>query len=67
MKIRWWAGALAGLGLLAAAGLRAQVALQKALYDEDVAPRWIYDDFPRAVREAQAAGKPILAVLRCVP
>ena len=29
--------------------------------------RWIYNDFPKAVTEAQRSGKPILAVLRCVP
>jgi hypothetical protein len=29
--------------------------------------RWIYNDFPRALAEAQRSGKPLLAVLRCVP
>jgi serine protease Do len=29
--------------------------------------RWIYNDFPKAVSEAQRSGKPLLAVLRCVP
>lgn len=28
---------------------------------------WIYNDFARAVSQAKATGKPILAVMRCVP
>jgi len=65
--LRWAVGVLAGAGLLAAAALQAQVGLQKALFDDDVAPRWIYDDWDRATREAKAANRPILALLRCVP
>lgn len=29
--------------------------------------RWIYNDFPKALAEAKRSGKPLLAVLRCVP
>ncbi len=29
--------------------------------------RWIYNDLPRAFEEARTTGKPILAVLRCIP
>jgi len=61
------AGLLAGVGLLAAGALQAQVGLQKALFDDEVASHWIYDDWGKAVREAKATGKPILALLRCVP
>lgn len=28
---------------------------------------WIYNDLPRAIADAKASGKPILAVTRCVP
>lgn len=28
---------------------------------------WIYNDLPKAFREAKEAGKPILVVLRCIP
>jgi hypothetical protein len=66
-RARWIAGMVAAVGLLAAAGLQAQTALQKALFDDEVAAHWIYDDFGQAVAQAQATGKPILAVLRCVP
>jgi hypothetical protein len=63
---RWAAGALALLGLLGAASLRAQDMLQKALGD-DVAAHWIYDDWGKAVELARSTGKPILALVRCVP
>lgn len=61
----------AGLaGLAALAGLAGvatgQGMLQKALND-DVAPHWIYDDWSAAVSQARASGKPIMAVVRCVP
>ena len=65
-RTRWLTGTLAALGILAAAGLGAQEMLKTALHD-DAAPHWIYDDFPRAVEQAKATGKPILAVVRCVP
>jgi len=29
--------------------------------------RWIYNDFPKGLAEAQRTGKPLLVVLRCVP
>ena len=64
---RWLAGAVALAGLLTAAGLHAQETLQQALFDDRVARHWIYDDFSRAVQQAKATGKPILALLRCVP
>lgn len=41
--------------------------LGKSLNDIDTADHWIYDDWPAAVAEAKKTGKPILAVLRCVP
>ena len=41
--------------------------LGEALKDIDVADHWIYDDWPRAVAEAKATGKPLMVVLRCVP
>lgn len=64
---RWHTGLLAAVTLLAAAGLQAQGLLQKALRDDDVAAHWIYDDFDKAREQAKATGKPILALLRCVP
>src|SRR5215831_5090319 len=41
--------------------------LGEAIRDIDVANHWIYDDWPKAVAQAKASGKPILAVVRCVP
>src|SRR5688572_9377746 len=41
--------------------------LGQSLNDIDVADHWIYDDWPRALAEAKATGKPILVVLRCIP
>jgi hypothetical protein len=41
--------------------------LGEALKDIPVADHWIYDDWPRAVAEAKATGKPLMVVLRCVP
>jgi serine protease Do len=32
-----------------------------------VADHWIYDDWPKAVAESKATGKPLLVVIRCVP
>lgn len=58
---------LAALGLLFAAAVQGQAPLQKVLVDDEVAPNWIYDDFDRAVEQARATKKPILALLRCVP
>jgi len=45
----------------------AQNPLQTSLQDTDIAPHWIYDDLPRAIVQAKAENKPILAVFRCVP
>ncbi len=28
---------------------------------------WIYNDLDRALAEAKSAGKPVLAVIRCIP
>ena len=67
MRRQWLIGALAGIGLLAGAGLHAQATLQAALHDNEVAAHWIYDDFDRALQEAKATQKPVLALLRCVP
>jgi hypothetical protein len=41
--------------------------LGESLKDIEPADHWIYDDWPAAVAEAKKTGKPILAVLRCVP
>jgi serine protease Do len=41
--------------------------LGKSLNDIETADHWIYDDWPAAIAEAKKTGKPILAVLRCVP
>ena len=64
---RWGVGLLTGALLLASIGLHAQERLRKSLADDRVAAHWIYDDFPRALEQAKASGKPILALLRCVP
>jgi len=66
MNRGWWMSSLAGVCLLGGAGLQAQVSLKQSLFDE-VVPHWIYDDFDKAVQEAKATGKPILALIRCVP
>jgi serine protease Do len=41
--------------------------LGESIKDIEVAPHWIYDDFPKAAAEAMATGKPLLVVVRCVP
>lgn len=44
--------------------------LQKVVNDASTvkdAGYWIYNDLPKAFAEAKSSGKPILAVLRCVP
>src|SRR5688572_26099082 len=41
--------------------------LGESLKDIEVAPHWIYDDFPQAVAQAKSTGKPLLVVIRCVP
>ena len=43
---------------------------QKVIADKqqfDSKEDWIYNDLDRAYREASSAGKPIMAVMRCIP
>ena len=49
------------------AGAGERTPLGESVKDIEVADHWIYDDWPAAVAEAKKTGKPILAVLRCVP
>lgn len=58
-------GVVVLFGASAAAGEKSP--LGESLKDIDVAEHWIYDDWPKAVAEAKTTGKPILAVIRCVP
>jgi hypothetical protein len=60
---------LAAVGLLLAcvAPVFARSPLGESLKDIEVAPHWIYDDFPAALAQAKASGKPLLVVVRCVP
>jgi serine protease Do len=63
------------VALLCAAFLRASaetvpdrkgaVLKDRATLEKD--PRWIYNDSDRAFAEAKRTGKPVLAVLRCIP
>ena len=41
--------------------------LRQALGDNDLVGTWIYDDLPAGYAEAKKSGKPLLAVIRCVP
>ncbi len=41
--------------------------LQEALHDNALSAHWIYNDLDRAFLEAKKNGKPLLAVIRCVP
>ena len=41
--------------------------LRQALGDTDLVGTWIYDDLPAGYAEAKKSGKPLLAVIRCVP
>ena len=41
--------------------------LRHALGDNDLIGTWIYDDLPAGYAEAKKSGKPIMAVIRCVP
>ena len=56
---------LMGMAAVSYAGERTP--LGKSLNDIETADHWIYDDWPAAQAEAKKTGKPILAVLRCVP
>jgi serine protease Do len=58
---------VAYLLLASTSASHAKSPLGEALNDIDVADHWIYDNWPRAVAEAKATGKPLLVVLRCVP
>jgi hypothetical protein len=56
--------------VLLTAPLAAQTRDQKVRSDRQKIEQegfWIYNDFPRAMAEAKKSGKPILAVLRCIP
>jgi hypothetical protein len=65
---RTWANlAFGAVALLGAAALSAPTPLQNALFDDELATHWIYDDFAKAKEEAATTGKPILALMRCVP
>ena len=48
-------------------GLTKTDELRKALKDNAVGARWVYDDWPAAVKRAAAAKKPLFVVFRCVP
>ena len=41
--------------------------LRHALGDNELVGTWIYDDLPAGYAEAKKSGKPVMAVLRCVP
>jgi serine protease Do len=41
--------------------------LRQALGDNDLVGTWIYDDLPAGYAEAKKSGKPLMAVIRCVP
>jgi len=58
--------------LLALAGpAAAQTPRDKKVRDDkakvEAAGYWIYNDLPKALAEAKATGKPVVAVLRCIP
>jgi serine protease Do len=64
--------ALAVAAALVAAGpAAAQTPREKKVRDDkarvEAAGYWIYNDLPKAVAEAKATGKPIVAVFRCIP
>lgn len=59
-----------GLLLLAPCDLMAQTREEKVRGDKarvEAEGIWIYGDFPRALEQAKEKGKPIMAVLRCIP
>lgn len=49
------------------AALQAQPELQRNLKDTNVGRHWIYNDLKEGNAQAQATGKPLLVVFRCVP
>jgi len=65
MRACWLSFLAFGLAITALAGERTP--LGESIKDIEVADHWIYDDWPAAQAEAKKTGKPIMAVLRCVP
>jgi hypothetical protein len=47
--------------------LHAQTDLQRNLKDTKVGKHWIYNDLKEGNAQANATGKPLLVVFRCVP
>ncbi len=60
------AAALAGRGAVTtvAAAKDSKADLQKALRDEGISPRWIYDDIEAGFARAAKEGKPLCIVFR---
>jgi hypothetical protein len=59
-----------GLGFLTASGVQAQNRDTKVREDRKAfqnSSSWIYNDLQEGIRVAQAAGKPLFVVLRCIP
>ena len=65
--MRTWCLQLVVLGFVTTSQAGERTPLGESLKDIDTADHWIYDDWPAAQAEAKKTGKPILAVLRCVP
>ncbi len=63
---RWLLVILAALPLLAAASDSGEK-LRALLKDGELSGDWVYDDLDGALKRAGKEGKPVLAVLRCVP
>jgi serine protease Do len=58
------------IGLLSIGAASAQTREEKVRNDKtkvEAQGYWIYNDVPRAFSEAKSSGKPIIAVLRCLP
>jgi hypothetical protein len=56
-----------GMILAPSPRLHAQSDLQRNLKDTNVGKHWIYNDLKEGNAQAQATGKPLLVVFRCVP
>jgi hypothetical protein len=67
MRLGYWLVLASVLACVAIGQAGERTPLGKSLNDIEPADHWIYDDWPAAVAEAKKTGKPILAVLRCVP
>ena len=68
--IRHSAVASLALALLAAAAAAQPTREEKVRGDKtkvEAGGKWIYNDVPKAFAEAKKTGKPIVAVLRCLP